>query len=74
MLNSILGGTPIFRGSRADGTAYYIDGVRVQSGSTNIPANAIDQIQVITGGTPAQYGDLWEGPFQLQPKHQLKRF
>ncbi|MCG9881582.1 MAG: TonB-dependent receptor, partial [Bacteroidia bacterium] len=66
------GGTPIFRGSRADGTAYYIDGVRVQSGSTNIPANAIDQIQVITGGTPAQYGDFVGGAISITTKAPTK--
>lgn len=29
------GGTPVIRGARADGTAYYIDGIRVQGGTTN---------------------------------------
>ena len=52
------GATPTIRGARADGTAYYIDGVRVASGSVTIPQNAIDQIQVITSGTPALYGDF----------------
>lgn len=71
-VESRAGGTPIFRGSRADGTAYYIDGVRVQSGSTNIPANAIDQIQVITGGTPAQYGDFVGGAISITTKAPTK--
>jgi hypothetical protein len=63
------GGTPNFRGARADGTAYYIDGVRVQGGSsTNIPQNAIDQIQIITGGTPAQYGDFTGGAIAINTK------
>jgi hypothetical protein len=61
--------TPTFRGSRSDGTAYYIDGVRVQGGaSVNIPQNAIDQIQVITGGTPAQYGDFIGGAISINTK------
>jgi hypothetical protein len=63
------GGTPNIRGARADGTAYYIDGVRVQGGaSTNIPQNAIDQIQIITGGTPAQYGDFIGGAIAINTK------
>jgi hypothetical protein len=62
------GGTPNFRGARADGTAYYIDGVRVQSGSVNVPQNAIDQIQIITGGTPAQYGDFTGGAIAINTK------
>jgi hypothetical protein len=63
------GATPNFRGARSDGTAYYIDGVRVQGGaSVNIPQNAIDQIQVITGGTPAQYGDFIGGAISINTK------
>ncbi len=68
------GGTPNFRGSRADGTAYYIDGVRVQSGAFNLPANAIDNIQVITGGTPAQYGDFVGGAISITSKAPTKNF
>lgn len=68
------GATPNFRGARADGTAYYIDGVRVQAGATNIPANAIDQIQVITGGTPAQYGDFVGGAISITTKAPTKNF
>ncbi len=69
------GATPTFRGARADGTAYYIDGVRVQGGaSVNIPQNAIDQIQVITGGTPAQYGDFIGGAISINTKSPSKNW
>ncbi|MCF8253332.1 MAG: TonB-dependent receptor [Bacteroidia bacterium] len=68
------GGTPNFRGARADGTAYYIDGVRVTGGAINIPTNAIDQIQVITGGTPAQYGDFIGGAISMTTKAPTKTF
>lgn len=67
------GGTPNFRGARADGTAYYVDGVRV-IGSPNIPQNAIDQVQVITGGTPAQYGDFIGGAIAINTKAPSKNF
>jgi Ca-activated chloride channel family protein len=43
------------RGSRGDATEYVIDGVRV-SGSLNLPQNAVEQIQIITGGVDASYG------------------
>lgn len=67
------GGAPTIRGARADGTAYYIDGVRVQGGSsTNIPQNAIDQLQVITGGTPAQYGDFIGGAISITTRSPTK--
>ena len=36
------GSTPNIRGARVDGTAYYIDGVRVQGATTSIPQNAVD--------------------------------
>jgi hypothetical protein len=69
------GGTPNFRGARADGTAYYIDGVRVNGNSSiGIPTNAIDQIQVITGGTPAQYGDFIGGAISISTKAPSKQF
>jgi hypothetical protein len=68
------GGTPNFRGARSEGTAYYIDGVRVQAGSINVPQNAIDQIQVITGGTPAQYGDFIGGAISITTKAPTKNF
>jgi len=48
------------KGSRGDATEYVIDGVRV-SGSLNLPQNAIEQIQVITGGVDARYGDATGG-------------
>lgn len=68
------GGAPNFRGARAEGTAYYIDGVRVQAGSIAVPQNAIDQIQVITGGTPAQYGDFIGGAISITTKAPSKNF
>lgn len=68
------GATPNIRGARADGTAYYIDGVRVQAGSVTVPTNAIDQIQVITGGTPAQYGDFTGGAISINTKAPSKRW
>lgn len=48
------------RGSRADANVYIIDGVKVR-GSSTLPVSAIDQIEVITGGTPAKYGDVSGG-------------
>ena len=68
------GATPNIRGARADGTAYYIDGVRVQAGSTTVPTNAIDQVQIITGGTPAQYGDFTGGAISISTKAPSKRW
>jgi hypothetical protein len=53
-----------FRGSRADGTAYYVDGVRVIGNVTNILAGQ-QQVTVIQGGVPAQYGDFTGGAISV---------
>ena len=54
------------RGSR-EGAVYYIDGVKV-IGSTSVPQGAIDQIDVVLGGTPAQYGDAMGGIINMTTK------
>lgn len=43
-------------GSRASSDDTYIDGVR-QIGNSAIPETEIEQIQIITSGIPAEYGD-----------------
>lgn len=48
------------RGSRSDATYYYIDGIKVR-GSSNLPKSAIEEVSVITGGLPANYGDVTGG-------------
>src|ERR1044072_4043334 len=48
------------RGQRDNGTAYFIDGQRV-IGSANLPQSSIEQVSVITGGVPAQFGDATGG-------------
>lgn len=55
------------KGSRENSTEYYIDGIRVR-GSTNLPANAIEQLTVITGGVPARYGDATGGIINIVTK------
>lgn len=54
------GGGISVRGARTDGTWYYIDGIKVR-GSTALPKAAIEEISVITGGVPANYGDATGG-------------
>lgn len=48
------------RGSRSDGTYFYIDGIKVR-GSASLPKSAIEEVKVITGGLPANYGDATGG-------------
>lgn len=66
------GGAPNIRGSRSENTAYYIDGVRVTG--INLPANAIENLEVITGGTPASYGDFTGGAISATTKAPTKNW
>ena len=54
------------RGAR-EGAVYYIDGVKV-IGSSSVPQGAIDQVDVILGGTPAMYGDAMGGIINMTTK------
>jgi len=60
------------RGSRTDGTVYYIDGVQVRGNM--IPESEIDQMQVITGGVDASYGDVVGGVISITTKGPSSRF
>lgn len=52
------------RGSRDDANYYFIDGIKVR-GSNTLPQSAIEQVTVITGGLPAQYGDITGGVISI---------
>lgn len=67
------GGALSIKGSRSDANDTYIDGVKVR-GIANLPQNAIEQITVITGGVPAQYGDATGGIITITSKGPSKKF
>lgn len=54
-------GDAYVRGSRADATVYFIDGVKLRDGFRSPPAQAISSLAVYTGGVPAKYGDCTGG-------------
>ena len=59
--DSRYGNVPAFMGSSASENAYYINGFPVtqsltQFGYSELPFNAVDQVQVSTGGYPVEYG------------------
>lgn len=60
------------RGARSNATNYYIDGVRVQGNL--IQESEIDQLQVITGGIEAQYGDVTGGIISITTKGPSSKF
>lgn len=61
------------RGQRTDGNVTYIDGIRVR-GNANLPESAIEQVSVILGGVPAQYGDATGGIINITTKGPSRKF
>jgi outer membrane receptor protein involved in Fe transport len=61
------------RGAREDATVMYIDGIRVQ-GYSNLPASSIEQVDVMLGGVPAQYGDATGGVINVTTKGPSRTF
>ena len=60
------------KGARDNATEYFIDGVRVRADL--IPQSEIEQLQVITGGVDAQYGDVTGGIISITTKGPSKQF
>ncbi len=61
------------RGGRSDANYYYIDGIKVR-GSSAIPQASIEQVSVITGGLPAQYGDVTGGVVAITTKGVSRKY
>ncbi len=66
------GGDLNIRGSRSNGTNYYIDGVRVSG--VLPPKQAIEELEVITGGVEARYGDVTGGIVSITTKGPSEKF
>lgn len=63
----------VIRGGRTTSNVYYIDGIKVR-GQTNVPQNAIQQFQVYTGGTPAEFGDFTGGVISITTAAPSSKF
>lgn len=62
-------GTEIhFRGARSDATAMMIDGVKITTGTSNLPSTAIGSFRIFSGGVPAEYGDFTGGIIVVESK------
>ncbi len=69
------GGGISIRGARAENTYYYIDGVKVPAGAgIGLPKSAIEEVQVITGGVPANYGDVTGGLINITTRGPSRNF
>lgn len=71
-VSSQQGETPTIKGSRSSGTDYYIDGIRVR-GTSTVPVNEIEQLQVVTGGMEAKYGDVVGGIISITTKGPARK-
>lgn len=70
---SIDGGIASIRGSRSDASKMYVDGVAVY-GSSALPKSALEQVEVITGGLPASYGDATGGVINVTTRSATSKF
>ncbi len=61
------------RGARSGNTTYFVDGVKV-FGTPNLPQQSIEQLSVITGGVPAQYGDLTSGAISISTRGPQSKY
>ena len=61
------------RGSRSGETNYFVDGIRIR-GLTNLPKAGVEQISVISGGIPAQYGDVTGGVINITTRGPEQEF
>ena len=61
------------RGNREGDNAVFVNGVR-QFGTSSPPVEAIEDLAVITGGIPAQYGDALGGVISITTKSAAKKF
>ncbi len=66
------GGSLNIRGSRDNSTMYIVDGIKM-FGSFSVPNSAIEEITVLTGGIPAQYGDATGGIVLITTKSYRKQ-
>ena len=61
------------RGGRDNNATYFVDGVKV-FGTPRLPQQSIEQLQVITGGVPASYGDLTSGAISISTRGPQSKF
>ena len=66
------GGGINIRGGRGDAVVYYVDGIRV-SGNVNLPVSAVEQIDIITGGVSAKFGNSTSGVINISTKGGAKK-
>ncbi len=61
------------RGARSNSTNYFIDGERA-IGTPNMPQQAVEQMSIVLGGLPAQYGDITGGAVSITTRGVQPKF
>ncbi len=61
------------RGSRSGGTQIFIDGERA-IGTMGVPQQGVEQVSVVLGGLPAQYGDATGGVISITTRGPQSTF
>jgi hypothetical protein len=61
------------RGARSNATTYFVDGVKV-FGTPVLSQQSIEQINVITGGVPANFGDATSGVVSISTRGPQSKF
>jgi outer membrane receptor for ferrienterochelin and colicin len=67
------GGALSVRGGRSSSTIYFVDGVKT-IGGLGVPQQGVEQLNVITGGVPAQYGDATSGIISVTTRGPQSKF
>ncbi len=67
------GGDLNVRGGRSGNTTYFVDGVKV-FGAPNLPQQSIEQLNIITGGVPANLGDLTAGAISISTRGPQSKY
>ena len=62
------------RGGRTANTVYFIDGQRVRGNANLPPVDEFEQIQILTGGVSAKFGDVIGGVVSLTSKGPANKF
>ena len=72
-VNKTASGELSVRGARGGASYFYIDGIKVR-GSSNLPKAALEEVQVLTGGIPANYGDATGGIISITTRGPSSKF
>ncbi len=67
-VNEINEGELSIRGTRVDANMFFIDGVKVR-GASQLPKSYLGEVQVLTGGIPANYGDVLGGVINVRSRN-----